>query len=392
MRIGRTIPPAAAPVLVRDLRHAFGGAVAGARTIRARAEEIRRVFGLDHVFLVSSGSAALTLSLLALKSLASRTDVVIPAYTCFSVPAAVLKAGLRPVLCDIDPVTFDFNPALLEAALTGNTLCVISHHLFGVPSDVDRTRALCRAHQILVVEDAAQAMGGESRGRKLGTIGDVGIFSFGRGKNITCGSGGAVVTRSGEIAAALAEQYRRIPAPTAAELARDLIQLAVMAVFIRPRLYWIPAALPFLRLGETVFPADVPVRRLAPLKAGLLQGWEARLVRSNRVRSQRASYFRRRLSLPANGPLPYLRLPILARSVEAKQRLYSIAKARGLGLSAGYPTPISDIPQVRRLFGGQKFPAARRVAESLLTIPTHHWVSAKDQRAIADLCSSFCTP
>jgi dTDP-4-amino-4,6-dideoxygalactose transaminase len=121
---------------------------------------------------------------------------VIPAYTCFSVPAAVLKAGLRPVLCDINPSTFDFDHALLERTLNGNTLCVVAHHLFGIPSNIERVRALSRARGIFVVEDAAQAMGVESHGRSLGTLGDVGLFSLGRGKAITCGSGGIIVTNS----------------------------------------------------------------------------------------------------------------------------------------------------------------------------------------------------
>ena len=92
MKIGRTIPPAAAPLCWRDLWHGIAGAFAPRRCLEAREAEIRREFGVTHVFPVSSGKAALTLTLMALKSLSKRTDVVIPAYTCFSVPAAVLKA------------------------------------------------------------------------------------------------------------------------------------------------------------------------------------------------------------------------------------------------------------------------------------------------------------
>src|SRR5436309_1199496 len=160
MRIGRTLPPAAAPLGWIDLWHGAAGALSPATSRRRVEEQIRRRFGVRHVFLVSSGTAALTLSLKALRSLSGRTEVVIPAYTCYSVAAAVEKAGLRPVLCDIDPSTFDFDHALLERTLGANTLCVIAHHLFGVPSDIERIRAVCSARGIFVVEDAAQAMGG----------------------------------------------------------------------------------------------------------------------------------------------------------------------------------------------------------------------------------------
>src|SRR5687767_9164577 len=103
MRIGRTLPPAAAPFSWRDLGYGAAALFTPRRSVQRLEEEIRAHFAVRDVFLVSSGTAALTLTLMALKSLSPRTEVVIPAYTCFSVPAAVLKAGLRPVPCDIDP-------------------------------------------------------------------------------------------------------------------------------------------------------------------------------------------------------------------------------------------------------------------------------------------------
>lgn len=388
MKIGRSLPPAAAPLSWTDVWHGITGAFGPRRALRARGEEIRRAFGVADVFPVSSGKAALTLTLMALKSLSNRTEVVIPAYTCFSVPAAILKAGLRPVLCDINPTTFDFDPGLLEQTVTSNTLCVIAHHLFGVPSDIQRARACCRAKGIFVVEDAAQAMGAECEGRKLGTLGDVGIFSFGRGKNITCGSGGVIVTNSSPIAEAIARHYRDVPSPTVWEVARDFAALVLMTVFIRPRLYWMPAALPFLRLGETVFPRDIRLKRLSGLQAGLLRNWQSRLARSNRIRSETATYFRQRMPLPLkhSASHPYLRLPILAATPMEKQRLHSFSQAHGLGLSAAYPTALNEIPELRGVVNGQQFPAARKVAANLLTLPTHQWLREKDKAAIADLC------
>src|SRR6266568_2147591 len=280
LRIGRTVPPAAAALGWADLWHGVAGTLSPARSLRALEQDIRRYFHVRHVFLVSSGTAALTLALKALKSSSRRAEVVIPAYTCFSVPAAVVQAGLRPVLCDIDPATFDFDHMLLEAALSGDTLCVVAHHLFGIPSDIDRIRALCAGRGIFVIEDAAQAMGAQDKGRRLGTLGDVGIFSLGRGKNVTCGSGGIMVTNRDEIAGAMARQCRHLEAPGPAEQIKDLLQIALMAVFIHPRLFWIPAALPFLRLGETLYPRHIRLGRLSGMKAGLLRDWRSLLARS----------------------------------------------------------------------------------------------------------------
>jgi perosamine synthetase len=391
MKIGRTVPPAAAPLDCHDLWHGILGSMRPERTRRAREQEIREAFGVTDVFLVSSGSAALKLTLTALTSLSPRTEVVIPAYTCFSVPAAILHAGLRPVLCDINPTTFDFNHELLLRALNDNTLCVVAHHLFGVPSEIERLRALCEVRGVFLLEDAAQAMGAEHNGRRLGTLGDVGIFSLGRGKNITCGSGGIIVTSTPRIADAVRRRYAEIPSASPAEAVRDFVKAVLMTIFVRPRLYWIPAAMPFLHLGETIFPTRVPVRRLSGMNAGLLRNWRSRLTGSNRVRSEMATYFSHRLPLrlARGGAYPYLRLPFFVKNPAEKQKLYLLSRARGLGLSAAYPSPVSDIPGVPLAPIGQQFPCARRVAASLVTIPTHHLLSERDRDAIAELCRDF---
>jgi dTDP-4-amino-4,6-dideoxygalactose transaminase len=277
---------------------------------------------------------------------------------------------------------------MLERTLGPDTLCVVAHHLFGVPSDIVGIRAACRGRGIFVVEDAAQAMGVEVNGHTLGTLGDAGIFSLGRGKNITCGSGGVVITRSPDIAAALDGQYRQIGKPPRREIVVDFVKASLMTIFVRPRLYWIPAALPFLHLGETVFPKNIPLQRLSGLKAGLLHNWRRRLNRSNQIRSETAAYFsqRLRLRMTGEGSHPYLRLPVLAETPSNKQRLFSMSNASGLGLSAAYPTSIDQIPEIRPLINGQRFPSAHRVAANLFTIPTHHWLSAKDKQDIAALC------
>lgn len=391
MRLWRTLPPAAAPIEWRDLKYAVTGALTRTETFRARERELREEFGVDGVFLMSSGSGALALTLRALRTLSSRTDVIIPAYTCFSLPAAVLEAGLRPVPCDINPSTFDFDRAMLRVTLSPRTLCVIGHHLFGVPSDMTTLQAICRENGCFLIEDAAQAMGLEVGGRKLGTNGDVGIFSLGRGKNITCGAGGIVITASPTIADAIAREYRRMAPPTLAAEARDLLQLTLMALFVRPRLFWIPAALPFLHLGETVFPKAVPIRRLSGVKAGALHGWQQRLTGLNRQRAEAARYYRHRLSLGLLPGVdhPYLRVPFRVRNASEKQRLCAMSRRRGLGLSPAYPTAVTEIPGVPLVCEGRRFPSAQRVAASLVTIPTHPLVSEHDRIAIAELCRDF---
>lgn len=387
MRIGRSLPPAAAAIGGVDVWNGVVGAFTARASVTAREQEVRDALGVAHVFAVSSGKAALRLALSVLKTLSPRTEVVIPAYTCFSVPAAIVHAGLRPVLCDINPSTFDFDHGQLQQVLTRETLCVVSHHLFGIPSDIERTRALCSARGIFVIEDAAQALDIGASRCAPGTMGDLGIFSFGRGKNVTCGSGGMIVTNSDRIAAAINEPYRGLASPSAWETMKDLAALVLMIVFIRPRLYWIPAALPFLRLGTTEFPRTIAVRRLSGFKAGVLRRWRHHLTRSNQVRSATAADLRRRLRFRCTSDLtrPLLRLPLLASNAREKQRLYSASQARGLGISGAYPSSIDQIPEMRLAVGVRRFPSATNVASRLITLPTHQWLRERDKQALADL-------
>jgi perosamine synthetase len=355
------------------------------RCLSMLESQVKEYFGLRYVWFVSSGKAALYLILLALKSLSSRRRVVIPAYTCFSVPSAIVKAGLEVALCDIDPETFDFEPDLLEQTIDTDTLCVIPNHLFGIPSDMDRIIHLCEDRRVFVVEDAAQAMGGGYDDRLLGTMGDAGFFSLGRGKNITCGSGGIVGTNSGQIADAIAPQYAALEPPTAIDTLSEFLQVVLMTIFIRPSLYWLPAGLPFLRLGQTKFYKDFPIKSLSGMKAGLLRNWQQRLEHSNHARAAAAAYFGDRLRLIARSgtAFPYLRLPILLDSAAERDRIYTLSQKHRLGISLMYPTAINEVEEIKAGFNGLRLPAAPQIAERLLTIPTHPLLSENDKAAIS---------
>jgi dTDP-4-amino-4,6-dideoxygalactose transaminase len=387
MKIRRTIPPAAALLSLKDLGHGLLGLFSGKRSLQRLEAEVKEQFGVRHVFLVSSGKAALVLILLALKSLSPRKKVVIPAYTCFSVPAAVLKAGLEPVLCDVDPSTLDFDHRLLEKVVDDETLCIVPTHLFGAPSDMDHALSVGRSRGSFVVEDAAQAMGALREGKKLGTFGDVGFFSLGRGKNITCGSGGVIVTDSDRIAEAMARCYADFKKPAYWNDMKELVSLGLMVFFIHPTLFWLPAGLSFLGLGETRFPEDFPLERLSGMKRGILKNWKERLMQSNQARADTASELKRDLgskSLRENR-IPYLRLPVLMKSREARDLVYGASKKQGLGISIMYPTPVNEIDTIKAAFQGQSFPAAKRVAETLLALPTHPFVSQRDRSKIRGL-------
>ena len=166
---------------------------------------------------------------------------------------------------------------------------------------------------------------------------------------------------------------------------RDLVELVVLTLFIRPRLYWIPAALPWLRLGETIFPKEIPLARLSGMKAGLLRHWRTRLgrVHSSAIGGGRAtSAVGFTSGLPPAGHIRTCGCRSVWR--EPPESGYSLSQARGLGLSVAYPTAINEIPELRGAFDDEQFPSARLIADTLVTLPTHQWVSERDRIAIAD--------
>lgn len=378
------MPPAAAPVRGRDLLRGLASA-AGGGALANLEEEIRRFFGSRSVFLVSSGKAALTLILQGLASLRPGRKVLIPAYTCYSVPSAVARAGLDVALCDVDPDTLDFDFSELDRLTDDKTLCVIPTHLFGIPSDVDRVRRICESRGALIVEDAAQAMGVEHHGRKLGTLGDVGFFSLGRGKTITCGSGGIIVTSSPEIGKCLQARYRELSAEPLLGQLRGMVETAFMAAFLNPSRYWLPAGLPFLGIGETKFSTAFPIRRMGNCKAGILGSWKSRMQEYNRTRRSNGSGYAAALSPEGrrkihSAEVPFLRFPVYAATKQDKAA--ACDRCRFLGVSPMYPDSLNRIEELRDRFRNLECPGAERVAETLLTLPTHALLTERDRRAI----------
>jgi len=388
MRVRRTLPPTAVHIPWKNFVHGLAALVLRQRYLKKFENELKTYFGVRHVFLVSSGKAGLYITLKALHGLSSRKmRVLIPAYTCFSVPSAIVKSGLTVSLCDINPTTLDFDYNSFEKALTEDTLCVIPNHLFGIPSDIQRVKALCRSREVFVLEDAAQSMGEWYDGSLLGTVGDVGVFSLGRGKNLSCGAGGIVVTNSDRIAHAIAEHYATLPSSGFVGNVTELLKAFLLRLFIHPSIYWFPSGLRFLKLGETFFYKDFPVRQLPAIGAALLSGWQQQLEELNRVRTRNTDYFCNRLGLttPRKDSLPYLRFPIVTQDRELTRKIYDLSAGLGLGISKMYPTGIHEIEELKSQFVGMSFPSAHFVAERLLAIPTHHLLNDDDKTAICEL-------
>jgi dTDP-4-amino-4,6-dideoxygalactose transaminase len=336
----------------------------------------------------------LTLALRALRQLSPRRSVVIPAFTCFSVPAAVVRAGLDVVGCDIEPGTLDFDYQQLATVLDRERpLAVVGTHLFGLPCSMQRLKSLCEKHGTFVIDDAAQALGTMVDGRPAGTTGHVGFYSFGRGKSVTCGSGGVIVASLPDVVAALDRELAALDQPGAVQAATALAEATVLAVFLRPSLYRIPASTPGLHLGETIYSVDFSLRRMSGAQAGLLKHWRVRLTQWNDARQENVEYFRR--SLPALVPsraTTCIRLPVVCESRDVRDWLVQHGREQRLGVSVMYPTAINGISELRDTLGQHAFPCAERVAERLLTVPVHPWIGSRDRERLERLLSGRPVP
>ena len=162
--------------------------------------EISHSFGARHVLLTTSCTHALELAALSLE-LKPDDEVILPSFTFSSTANAFLLRGARLIFADIDPVTFNLDPGDVLKRLTSRTKAIVVVHYAGMPCDMEVFLDLSRKHGLALIEDAAQAVDARWRKQYLGTIGDIGCYSFHSTKNITCGEGGAFLTNNDEIAA-----------------------------------------------------------------------------------------------------------------------------------------------------------------------------------------------
>lgn len=377
------LAPAGTPVSLGDIALAVAANEADARALLA--ESLRGISGLPVAFPVSSGRAAMTLILQAMRNATqgvARDEVIVPAYTCYSVPAAIERAGLKPRLCDVDPMTLGMDPSALARCDFSRVLAVVSANLYGLPNELAVIESVCRDHDVLMLDDAAQALGAKLRGRSIGAFGDAGLYSFDKGKIISTIQGGAIVARQGLLASSLESVFAELPTAGLADKAGNLAKLLIYSICLRPQLYDLIRRVPFTGLGHTIYEPRYPVTRLAKFQAALAAAQLKRLGELNAGRRRNAMALQEAISdlpgvtlvatVPGAEPV-FARFPIRIHDARRRVRLLAAFDRAGIGASASYPAPLADVPQVAISLppADRKCPGSREIAATIVTLPTH---------------------
>lgn len=310
----------------------------------------------EHAVGVSSGTAALELTLRAL-GIGPGDEVITTPFTFIATAEAISAVGATPVFADIDPATYNLDPAAVEAAVTARTRAILPVHLYGQPADMDGLASVAQRYGLKLIEDAAQAHGAEHRGRRVGSLADAACFSFFPGKNLGCyGDGGAVVTND----ANLADRVRRL---------RD-----------------------HGRTSKYVHEEVGFGHRLDALQAAILAAKLPHLDAANAARRRLAERYSRLLA-DTDLALPYAPAHVtpvyhlyVVRTARRDQVLAHLQQ-RGIGAGVHYPLPLHLQPAYRFLgLRPGQFPVAEAAAAQVLSLPLFpEMTEAQQDRVVAAL-------
>lgn len=369
------------------------------------AERVAAWLGVEHLQLECSGTAAMVVALSGMHRLRpTRTEVIVPAWTCPLVALAIHRAGLTPKLCDLAPDHFDMDPTQLAALAGSGTLAIVPTHLAGRVADVNAAMDVAHRVGAYVLEDAAQSLGAMQGGRSVGLTGDAGFFSLAVGKGLTLFEGGLLLTRDPVLRDTFQACHRDIIDDDAGMDWQRAVQLVGYAIAYRPSL--LPLAYgrplrqalaandPVTAVGDDFGP-DIPLHTVSDWR----QAVGARALKRlpafiETTRAQALSRVSRLRQIPGvtvfddtpdqRGVWPFLLLTVPSESARdaAMQTLWTA----GLGVSRLFIHALPDYGYLRNFVSDAELPNARSFAARSLTITNSPWLDdATFERIVAEL-------
>ena len=370
--------PVYSPVTLGGVTRA-GTALVRPSEVDALRAEIAQRYSASRVELTGSGTQALQIAITIAQKRVGGV-VALPAFQCYDLAAAAVGAGVRVALYDVNPRTLAPDTDSVRRAMRAGARTVVIAPLYGIPVEWESLAKEIESAGGVAIEDAAQGHGATWHGRPLGAWGALSVLSFGRGKGWCGGSGGALLARQGWER----EELPALPAPSLGDELRVVAQLKAQWILGRPSLYGLPAALPGLHLGETVYhPPRVP-RRITRAAAAAARAHAAASDQEAHFRRKRAEQFVRRMFVPPEGGVAgYLRMPVVTPT-------HLTPAHTALGVARSYPTTLASLPVVReRLVGSGPYPGAEELAARLVTLPTHSRVTPAEATRIEAMASGF---
>lgn len=311
----------------------------------------------EHAVAVSTGTEAIRLALLAL-GVGPNSEVIVPAFSFVATATAVLMTGAEPVIVDVDPQTFCMDPEAAEAAVGRKTKAVMPVHLYGHPADMGPLVDLCKDRDLALVEDAAQAHGARWKGRRAGSVGEVGCFSFYATKNMTTGEGGAVVTADD----LLAERLRLL------------------------RQHGLAGPYQYKMLGYN--------SRMTDLEAAIGLVQLGRLDGFNAARRLNASIYNELLEgvvlTPAEAPWAEHVYHQYTIRTDQREELWDHLKRHEIGCGVYYPHPLSEVSILQgrsRVEGSVE--VAKQLSFEVLSLPVHPGLTSQDVEMVAMAIREF---
>lgn len=397
----RRLPPSHSPLHARALRVASRTLVTGADPRPALAARLRAGYRATSAVLTDSGTSALQLAIRSVHAdREGSASVALPAYACYDIATAAVASQAPLALYDIDPRTLGPEPRSLARCLSEGAQTIVVASSYGVPVDWNMVMETAAPWDAQVIEDAAQGSGATWMGRPLGTLADVSVLSFGRGKGWTGGSGGAMLDRRSPPAFADDALQQR---PPLLQEVRGLLATLAQWLLARPTVYALPAALPGLHLGMTRYRAPEAARPMRRSAAALiLETWDDALIEAGGRRAA-GERLRRALaalpgvvpiSAPIGGVAGDLRLPVLLAKGAAG--LIRTRRAARCGLGPAYPGALADLSAVRARLApwclDLRWPGAEELVRQLVTAPTHSLTTDQDRDAILEAFADYVVP
>lgn len=333
--------------------------------VAAFEEEVAAYCGAAHAVGCSSGSDALLLALAAL-GVGPGDEVILPPFTFFATAGAVVRLGARPVFADIDPITYNLDPLQVENKITPRTKAVLAVHLYGQCADMDELAQAAERHGVPIVEDAAQAIGAEYGGRRAGSLGAVGCFSFYPSKNLGAyGDAGLCTTNDPQLASRMATlrvhgmepKYYHREVGWNARL--DALQAAILRVKLMFLEEWTEAR------------QQAAARYDALIEENHLTGFLQRPVR----RPHRRHVFNQYVVRVADG---------------LRDALVKHLKADNVGCEIYYPVPLHRQECLAHLgYADGSFPASEEASRCVLALPMFPEITVDQQRRAVQSCAAF---